>query len=105
MLNILELNLTLHYRLFSHPTGILFKNGDIRVQYLDGLVTMMRDAGILEHFFDKWRSAQNMKEHVEIVEEALVLEHLLIPIIVWSVALVLSGSVFAREVWFREQHC
>ncbi len=83
------------------PLGILFKKYDFRVQYLNPVMIKIRDMGIIEHYFNRWESPKNMKEHVEYIEEPLLASHFLVSGIGWSGGLLLSFLLFVKETFVK----
>ncbi len=77
--------------------GILFKRGDFRTRYLNPTITKIRDAGLIEQFMNKWRPYKGLKDKVKITEEALVMEHLVLPLGIWSGGFTLALILFAGE--------
>ncbi len=86
------------FRYMTWPLGMLFKRYDFRVQYLNPVMINMRDTGIIDHYFNQWKSPKNMKEHVEYVEEPLLINHFLVSGIGWSAGLTLSLFLFMKEL-------
>ncbi len=80
------------------PLGMLFKKYDFRVQYLNQVITKIRDTGVIEHYFERWEDAKNMKDHVEYVEEPLLVNHFVVSGVGLSGGLFLSFLLFVKEV-------
>ncbi len=76
---------------------MFFQSYDFRVKYFDAAIIKIRDMGIIDSFFSKWRSPKNMKEHITLPDEPLVIEHFLLSIIIWFVGLALAMVLFLRE--------
>ncbi len=57
----------------------------------------MYDFGIMDHIFNKWKSPKGMKEETILTEEALTMEHLILPLIFLAIGISLSTILFALE--------
>ncbi len=77
--------------------GILFKAYDFRAQYLVPVIIRLHDVGIIEHFYQVWRSPRNMRENVKYSEDPLVVEHFLVSLAVLFAGLTLSLAFFMKE--------
>ncbi len=73
--------------------GIMFQKFDPRAAYFDPVIDMLKDAGLINHFFNKLMPPKNMRETMSSEEEPLVLDHFYLPVIVWSCGLAL-GIIF-----------
>ncbi len=73
--------------------GIMFQKFDPRAAYFDPVLDMLKDAGLINHFFNKLMPPKNMRETISSAEEPLVLDHFYLPVIVCSCGLAL-GIVF-----------
>ncbi len=85
------------------PMGMLFKKADFRDQYFNPVITKMRDFGLMDNIFNKWRSPKDMKEHAEYTEEALSTKHLILPLLFLSGGVLLSVLLIALEVGFENK--
>ncbi len=83
--------------------GFMFKKADFRVDYLDPTLIILRDVGIVEFYFGKWRSPINMKESTY-KDEAVAIQLLLLPIGTWAVGIVLAIILLALEAYKKTQH-
>ncbi len=92
-------NWTLTYvRLLQVHLGMVFHRADFRVQYLEPMVTRIKDSGLMDRFFGKWKSPKGMKDHDSLTEEAITIEHIVLPTVFISTGLTLSIVIFLAEI-------
>ncbi len=70
--------------------GIMFQKFDPRAAYFDPVIDMLKDTGLMSHFFDKLMPPKNMRESIPHSEEPLVPDHFYLPSIVWLCGLALA---------------
>lgn len=77
--------------------GMFFQSYDPRVDYFDYVIRMITDTGIVNGLFSKALPYADMKNYVKVEEEALILEHFAIPLIVCLAGLLLGAIMFTIE--------
>ncbi len=82
------------------PQGIAFQNSDPRPAYFDPIIQRLQDFGVMDFFFRRHMPPRGMKENIVEPEEPLVIEHLYLPLIFWTVSLVVSLTLFVFEQFF-----
>ncbi len=60
---------------------MLFQKYDPYVPYVDKVVSSLKDGGIVEQMFTRVLPYRDMKDHVKFVEEKIIVQHVLLPII------------------------
>ncbi len=78
--------------------GMLFKKADYREQYFNEMIPKMYDSGLIDHTINKWKSPKGMNEKIILREEALVLEHLILPLIFLCGGICFSVVMFVAEL-------
>ncbi len=86
-------------RFFTFPMGFMFRKEDFRLDYLDPTLMTLRDSGLVEFYFGKWRSPKNMKEPATYQDEAVAIQLLLLPLGTWSVGIALAITLLAWEAF------
>ncbi len=76
---------------------MLFQKYDPRIEYFNQVIDTARDNGLIDHYLGKDMPAKNMKEAVIISNDALVLEHLLLPLILSTTGLLVAQLAFGLE--------
>ncbi len=74
-----------------------FKKYDPKASYFNGLIRLMRDTGITDYFLRRALPYRDMKEHVRLKEEKLVMEHFYLPLMFLFVGLVAGALAFLFE--------
>ncbi len=77
--------------------GMFFQNYDPRVEYLDIVIQRIFDTGIMNSLFRKALPHINMKGSIQVKEEALILQHFVIPLFVCLAGLLMGFFIFAAE--------
>ncbi len=91
-------------RLFGFPMGFMFNKADFRVDYLDPTLMILRDSGLIEFYFGKWRSPKYMKERIVFKDEAVTIQLMLLPTGIWAVGVVVALILLALEAYKKKQH-
>ncbi len=76
---------------------MLFQKYDPRIEYFNKVIDTARDNGLIDYYLGKDMPAKNMKEPVTVRNSALVLEHLLLPLILSTTCLIVALLTFAIE--------
>ncbi len=77
--------------------GMFFQNYDPRVEYFNGILHRISDTGITNGLFGRALPYINMKSSIQVKEEALILQHFIIPLLVCLAGLLIGLSTFAAE--------
>ncbi len=76
---------------------MLFQKYDPRAEYFDPVLDRIRDGGLMDSFFSKWRPLKNMREDTEVKNRPLVIEHFFIPGMMTVAGVVMAAVAFAVE--------
>ncbi len=77
--------------------GMFFQKYNPKASYFNDLIELMRDTGITDYFLRRALPYQDMKEHIQVKEEKLVMEHFYLPLIFLLVGLVTGIAAFVVE--------
>ncbi len=82
---------------------MFFRRYDSRARYFDYVIDWLKDTGLMDFFHKRYMLFENIKEHVEVEEEKLVLEHFLVPTVFGATGLLLGAVALAVEFYhFRK---
>ncbi len=76
---------------------MLFQKYDPYLPYVDKVMIWLKDSGIVEQMFNQVLPHKGMKEHVQLEEKKIIIQHILLPIIFLCVGSCLSLISFIVE--------
>ncbi len=76
---------------------MVFQKYDPRIQYFNTVIDIARDCGLVDYFFGKEMPPKNLKEPMSKKENALVLEHFQLPLIISAASITVALVIFICE--------
>ncbi len=95
---VLKFSFCLQLRYAINGYGIFFRKFDPRIDFFNLVIDAFTEAGIIDRFFDKYFPHKGIKEHENVTEEKLTIEHFLIPNIFLVSMLSISMAAMMMEV-------
>ncbi len=79
-------------------SSMFFQKYDPRARYFDDMINQMKDAGITNHLLSRALPYRDMRTSIDFKEEKLILQHLLIPLVVFGCSLLAGSIMFTLEM-------